>query len=84
VTIFDTMGKGLKTKQIKEKGIYKNNLSMYSAIKYLKRNNMVYQKKDKHGNNIYYLTLKGEILSRVLATFESVPDNIRKKAFVLY
>ena len=84
VHIFSTMGKGMKTKDIKERDIYKNNLSMYSAIKYLKLNNVVYQKKDSRGNNIYHLTLKGEILARILSTFESVPEDIRKKAFVLY
>lgn len=64
----------LRTKQcLKEKEIFKNRMSFYRSIKYLKEAGLI--KIEKESNRyLFSLTLKGEIFSRILLTLPDIPD----------
>lgn len=72
----------MTTKEVKERKIYKNNTSLYISLTYLENSGLLRVERTKKKSNFYFLSLKGEILARVLATLPDVPEVLQDKAYV--
>lgn len=73
--------KGKSTR--KQQDIYKS-LAFYRNISYMKKNNLVRSRRirDDSLENVYILTIKGEIIARILAGLSSSPEEYRKHAII--
>lgn len=74
----------LKTKQTKKSQQIYTSLAFYRNITYLKRNKLLKSKRMAVDSleNQYFLTLKGDILARILAGLTSAPEEYRKHSIV--
>lgn len=70
------MGQISKTKDTKE--LYKNRTAFYRAVNYLINSGLVRKKRSATQMSIYQLTLRGEMLARILITLEDIPQEIRR------
>ena len=72
----------VKTRETK--GIYRNTSAFYRSVKYLIDSGLITKTKAKNGQtSLFRLTLKGEILSRVLITLDDMPDELKSFAKTL-
>lgn len=63
----------------KNNGIY-NSKAFYKTTSYLRKNGIIYSRKTGDGmTNEYYLTIKGQLLARILASFDDSPEKIRQR-----
>jgi len=74
----------LKGKQTKKSQQIYTSLAFYRNITYLKRNKLLKSKRISPDSleNQYFLTLKGDILARILAGLTSSPEEYRKHSIV--
>lgn len=70
------MEEGVKTKDTKK--IYKSTLSFYKSVKYLQEAGLITKSREKDNTNRYFLTLKGEILARILCGLPENPESWKK------
>lgn len=63
-------------------GIYQSG-AFYRMVIYLKKNNLIQSSRLENNENVYSLTLKGQMLSRVLSGLSDVPEDVRKKYALL-
>ena len=70
------LGQISRTRDVKS--IYKNRASFYRSVKYLIDSGLV--RKERKGEHFseYHLTLRGEMLSRILITMADVPPEVRR------
>jgi hypothetical protein len=72
----------LKTRETK--GIYKNTSAFYRSVNYLIDSSLVSKsRKDNGATSMYRLTLKGEILGRILITLDDMPEDLKEFARTL-
>ena len=63
----------------KNNGLYASK-AFYKMVAYLKKNGLIYSRKSAKGtSNEYYLTVKGQLMARILASFEDAPSGINEK-----
>lgn len=63
----------------KNNGLYSSK-AFYKMVAYLKKNGLVYSRKAEKGtSNEYYLTVKGQLIARILASFEDSSPNIKER-----
>jgi len=60
------------------KGIYKNRTAFYRSANYLITSGLVKKKRTAKQMSIYELTLRGEMLARILITLADIPPEIRR------
>jgi len=74
----------LRTKEcLEEHDLYKNRMSFYRSIKYLRDANLINATKENK-KYIFELTLKGEIMARILLSLPDVPEEKKEFALSLY
>ena len=78
VMFLDFLKDGIQLKDARP--IYKSYVSFYRATKYLMESGLLRKKRDIRNHSIYTLTLKGEILARVLCTLIDNPPEVRDRA----
>lgn len=72
----------LKTRETKD--IYSNTSAFYRSVNYLIKSGLVYKsKKENSITSLYKLTLRGEILARILITLDDMPDDLKNFAGTL-
>ena len=62
----------------KNNGVYASR-AFFRTVTYLKTNNLIQSTRTKENYNEYYLTLKGEGLIRIIASFKDVDQKIRNE-----
>ena len=60
------------------KGIYKNRTAFYRSVNYLIGSGLVRKRRAENQLSVYELTLRGEMLARILITLEDIPPEIRR------
>lgn len=59
-------------------GLYKSG-AFYRMVIYLKGNNLIQSKRQENNQNLYFLTLKGSMVARILAGLSDVPEETRER-----
>jgi hypothetical protein len=59
-------------------GLYKSG-AFYRMVMYLKKNNLIQSRRQDNNQNIYMLTLKGNMMGKILAGLSDVPAETRDK-----
>jgi predicted transcriptional regulator len=62
------------------RGIYSSYVSFYRASKYLVDSGLLVKHRDQNHKSFYSLTLRGEILARIIAGLKGQPEEYQKLA----